>query len=61
MPAMTYASTFYATVNAGLKPVLVDINQNNPLINLNDKKKITNRTKVILLCTFMVLLWIYLN
>ena len=39
MPAMTYASTFYATLNAGLKPVLVDINQNNPLINLNEIKK----------------------
>ena len=49
MPAMTYASTFYATINAGLKPVLVDINQNDPLINLNEiKKKITDRTKVIL-------------
>ena len=39
MPAMTYASTFYATLNAGLKPVLVDINQNNPLINLNEIKR----------------------
>jgi len=49
MPAMTYASTFYAILNAGLKPVLVDINQNDPLININEiKKKITNRTKVIL-------------
>ena len=25
---MTYASTFYAVLNAGLKPVLVDINDN---------------------------------
>ncbi len=49
MPAMTYASTFYATLNAGLKPVLVDINKNDPLIDLNEiKKKITNKTKVIL-------------
>jgi dTDP-4-amino-4,6-dideoxygalactose transaminase len=49
IPAMTYASTFYAVVNAGLKPVLVDINSNDPLINFNEiKKKINKNTKVIL-------------
>jgi len=49
LPAMTYASTFYAIINAGLKPVLVDINSENPLINIDQiKKKITKRTKVII-------------
>ncbi len=49
IPAMTYASTFYAVVNAGLKPVLVDINLNDPLINFEQiKKKINKKTKVIL-------------
>ena len=49
IPAMTYASTFYAVINAGLKPVLVDINQNDPLVNFDEiKKKINKNTKVII-------------
>ena len=49
IPAMTYASTFYAVVNAGLKPVLVDINPNNPLISFEQiKKKINKKTRIIL-------------
>jgi len=49
LPAMTYASTFYAIINAGLKPVLVDINFDTPLINIDQiKKKITKKTKVII-------------
>jgi dTDP-4-amino-4,6-dideoxygalactose transaminase len=46
---MTYASTFYAIINAGLKPVLVDINFDTPLINIDQiKKKITKKTKAII-------------
>ena len=49
IPAMTYASTFYAVINAGLKPVLVDINHNDPLINIDQIiKKINTNTKVII-------------
>jgi dTDP-4-amino-4,6-dideoxygalactose transaminase len=49
IPAMTYASTFYAVINAGLKPVLVDINYNDPHINFDQiKRKITKNTKVII-------------
>ena len=49
MPAMTYASTFYAILNAGLKPVLVDINEKDPLINFNQIiSKINNKTRVII-------------
>jgi dTDP-4-amino-4,6-dideoxygalactose transaminase len=49
LPAMTYASTFYAIINAGLKPVLVDINFDTPLINIDQiKKKITKKTKAII-------------
>ena len=49
LPAMTYASTFYAVINAGLKPILVDINFDDPLINIdNIKNKITDNTRVII-------------
>ena len=49
LPAMTYASTFYAVINSGLKPVLVDINSEDPLINIDQiQKKITNKTKVVI-------------
>ena len=50
MPAMTYCSTIFSIIRAGLKPVLVDIEKNSPVIS-NEKiiKKITNKTKVVLL------------
>ena len=49
IPAMTYASTFYAVLNAGLKPVLVDINDNDPLMNFEKTvNKITNKTRAII-------------
>ena len=49
LPAMTYASTFYAVINAGLIPILVDINDNDPLISLNQIiNKITKKTRVII-------------
>ncbi len=49
IPAMTYCSTAFSVINAGLKPVLVDIDNLSPTISINDiKKKITSRTKVIM-------------
>ena len=49
IPAMTYCSTAFAIINAGLKPVLVDLEVNKPIININEiEKKITNKTKVIM-------------
>ena len=49
IPAMTYCSTAFAVINAGLKPILVDIEKNQPTISVNEiKKKITNKTKVIM-------------
>jgi dTDP-4-amino-4,6-dideoxygalactose transaminase len=49
IPAMTYASTFYSILNAKLKPVLVDINSTDPLINFKEmNKKITSKTRVIM-------------
>ena len=49
IPAMTYCSTAFAVLNAGFKPVLVDIDKNTPTLNINElKKKITNKTKVIM-------------
>lgn len=49
IPAMTYCSTAFAVINAGLKPVLVDISPLNPTISLDKlKKSITNKTRVIM-------------
>ncbi len=49
IPAMTYCSTAFAVINAGLKPVLVDISSLEPTISLEKlKNKITNKTKVIM-------------
>ncbi len=49
IPAMTYCSTAFSVINAGLKPVLVDIDYLKPTISLHDlKKKITKNTKVII-------------
>ncbi|MAJ86037.1 MAG: hypothetical protein CL687_03620 [Candidatus Pelagibacter sp.] len=49
VPAMTWISTVLAVILNNLKPVLVDINNNNPLMDLKIlKKKVTKKTKVIL-------------
>lgn len=48
-PAMTYCSTIFSILNSGLKPILVDINYDNPLINTQlIEKKITHKTSLIL-------------
>ena len=39
LPAMTWCSTLFAVIKANLKPVLVDIQKNNPTICTNDLKK----------------------
>ena len=49
IPAMTYCSTAFAVINAGLKVVLVDTEFLKPTIDLIDlKKKINKKTRVIL-------------
>ena len=49
LPAMTYCSTVFSVINAGLKPVLVDIDRNSPLINIDQiNKKITKKTSLII-------------
>ena len=49
MPAMTYCSTAFAIINAGLKPVLVDLEKNKPTINIKKiNSKLSNKTKVIM-------------
>ena len=49
IPAMTYCSTAFAVLNAGLIPKLVDIEKNSPLININKiKNAVTKKTKVII-------------
>ena len=50
VPAMTWKSTIMSVSNCGLKPVLVDINEDNSNINLVDlKKKISKKTKAIII------------
>jgi dTDP-4-amino-4,6-dideoxygalactose transaminase len=49
IPAMTYCSTAFAVINAGFKPVLVDISDNSSTIDIQKiNSKITNKTKVIM-------------
>ena len=49
LPAMTYCSTLFAVIEAGLKPVLVDV-KNNPTISPEEiKKKINKNTRVVIL------------
>ena len=49
IPAMTYCSTAFSVINAGLKPVLVDIERNTPVIDVKKiEKSITKNTKVIM-------------
>ena len=39
IPAMTYCSTAFSVINAGLKPILVDLEKINPLYVLKKLKK----------------------
>lgn len=49
IPAMTYCSTAFAVINAGLKPVLVDIENLSPTLAISKlKQKINKYTKVIM-------------
>jgi dTDP-4-amino-4,6-dideoxygalactose transaminase len=49
IPAMTYCSTAFSVINAGLKPILVDTEYLKSTMDLNElKKKISKKTKVIL-------------
>ena len=49
IPAMTYCSTAFAVINAGLKPILIDIEASKSTISFDDlKNKITKKTKVIM-------------
>ena len=45
---MTWISTVLAIILNNLKPVLVDINDNDPLININQIKKKNSKKRVIL-------------
>ena len=49
LPSMTFISTLLAVIHNDLKPILVDIDKNNPLISIkNIEKNINSKTKVIL-------------
>lgn len=49
VPALTFTATAEAVVQAGAKPVFVDIDENTLLINSNEiLNKITNKTKAII-------------
>ena len=48
IPAFAYAALPEAVLLLGLKPIFVDVNENDFLINISDlENKITNRTRVI--------------
>jgi len=50
LPAQTYCSTIFSVIRAGLKPVLIDIQKDNPTMCPEDlKKKISNKTVAIIL------------
>lgn len=50
LPAMTYCSTIFSVIRAGLKPILVDIEKDSPNISIeNLKNKISKKTKLIIL------------
>lgn len=56
IPAMTYASTAFAVINANLKPILVDVAPLSPTIDINElKKKYQKKHVSLCLCIFMVL------
>lgn len=49
IPAMTYCSTAFAVINAGLKPILIDISKLDPTISIKKlNNTITKKTKVIM-------------
>lgn len=49
IPALCWSTSLWPLVQAGLKPVFVDVDKKNFNIDLNDlKKKITNKTKAIM-------------
>ena len=50
LPAQTYCSTLFAVLRADLKPVLVDIQKDNPTASVQEiKKKITKNTSAIII------------
>lgn len=49
LPAMTYCSTLFSVIRAGLKPILVDIEKDKSIMCLDHlKKKISKNTRVII-------------
>ncbi len=47
---MTYCSTIFSVIRAGLKPILVDIEKDSPTISVDEiKKKINKKTRLIIL------------
>ena len=49
LPNFTFAATINSIINAGCKPVLVDVEKETWTINLNEiKKKVTSKTKAIM-------------
>ena len=53
MPATTHVATANAIEAAGAKPVFVDVNIQDGNINLNEAKKITKRTKGIVVVHYL--------
>ena len=47
IPAMTYCSTAFAVINAGLNPVLVDLEKNKPTICIREIISYINYTRIL--------------
>ena len=61
LPAMTWCSTLFAVIQAGLKPILVDIEKNSPTISIDEIKKNYKKTNLLYLFIFMVRVVNFLN
>ena len=49
LPAQTYVSTIFAVIRSGLKPILIDIQKDNPTLSVHElKKKISKKTSAII-------------
>lgn len=62
LPAMTWCSTLFAVIQAGLKPVLVDIEKNSPTISIDEiKKKLQKIPNLLFLFIYMAKVVNFLN
>ena len=52
IPAICWSTSLWPFVQAGLKPIFVDSDNNSLNIDLNDFKKINSKTKLVMIVRF---------